>query len=108
MFPRLSLLFYVKLESSDAFYRRLCECICEQVARTVSFRGDNAYIELDPVNIETKYSMSMRVKSTANDGLIFYTSDDRPAQVGIATRGSTDPQKPLEFDNFIEYRPFSE
>ena len=59
--------------------------MCEQVARTVSFRGENAYIELEPVNIETQYSMSMRVKSTANDGLIFYTADDRPAQVGNAT-----------------------
>ena len=40
-------------------------CICEQVARTVSFRGENAYIEQEPVNIETQYSMSMRVISIA-------------------------------------------
>lgn len=62
----------------------MTENICEQIARTVSFSGENAYIEMDPISIESQYSMSMRVKSTNNDGLIFYTSDDRPAQVKFA------------------------
>jgi len=47
----------------------------------VSFYGDNAYIMMDPVSVDSKYSMSMRLKATDNDGLIFYSSDDSPKQV---------------------------
>ena len=55
--------------------------VCEQIARTVSFYGENAYIMMDPVSVDSQYSMSMRLKATENDGLIFYSSDDSPKQV---------------------------
>ena len=47
----------------------------------MSFYGENAYIMMDPVSVESQYSMSMRLKATDNDGLIFYSSDDSPKQV---------------------------
>ena len=48
------------------------------MARIVSFERevDDAYIAMPPVDIETNFAMTMKVKTLDKDGLVFYTTDD--------------------------------
>ena len=48
------------------------------MARIVSFERevDDAYIAMPPVDINTNFAMTMKVKTLDKDGLVFYTTDD--------------------------------
>ena len=48
------------------------------MARIVSFASDaqDAYIAMDPVNVDQDFETTMKIKTLERDGLIFYVSDD--------------------------------
>ncbi len=56
----------------------MCHVFCLQIARIVSFAedDDSAYIAMDPVNVDENFQATMKIKSTQDNGLIFYVSDD--------------------------------
>ncbi len=41
----------------------------------------NSYIAMDPVAIDRDFSLSFKIKTRENDGLVFYTTDDSAEQV---------------------------
>ena len=55
---------------------------CVSQARIVSFAGgDDSYIAMSPVNVNLNFEMSMRVRSTEDEGIIFYAYAGTPTQV---------------------------
>ena len=54
-----------------------------QTARVVSFTHavQNSYIAMDTFNIDSKFDMSMKIKSQEQDGLLAYITDDTANQV---------------------------
>jgi hypothetical protein len=54
---------------------------CTEISRIVSFDGKNSFIAMEPVNVNSDFQMTMKMKSIEQNGLLFYVSDATPTQV---------------------------
>lgn len=53
---------------------------CTEISRIVSFDGKNSFIAMEPVNVNSDFQMTMKMKSIEQNGLLFYVSDATPTQ----------------------------
>ena len=58
---------------------------CQTVSRIVSFSGDvgNSFIAMDPVDVNTDFEMTMKVKGSEGDGVLFHVTDDSNNHVRV-------------------------
>ena len=49
------------------------------MTRIVSFNGETtgAYISVDPVDVDTEFQLTLKMKTAQADGLVYYVTDDR-------------------------------
>ncbi len=50
----------------------------------MSFASDepDAYIAMDPVNVDQDFETTMKIKTLERDGLVFYVADDTQVSAG--------------------------